>query len=198
MTYHRFTPTASTQGNQPSYTQVGYYSTNPPQYGNPYAQQPVERTPRYPDGRRRYIGGFDPGSGYAELWVAPEDDLDSVVKAIIPSWISLMTLEEIGKRSKLLGADPVDELDEDEFVIEFEGVERGTGRLGRDSGTNRTNALNVPSRYSNEVAESLLFALCGQLIPEDRFTLRYVTALPISLYNDENRQQSARSFHAYL
>jgi hypothetical protein len=148
----------------------------------------------YPDGRRRYIGGFDPGSGWAEMWTAPEDDPDAVAHFAIPSWVSLGTLEDIGKRSRLLNADPVEELESDEFVIGFDGVERYAGRLGRDGGSERTNALNDPRRYSNEHALTLFFALASELIPEDRFTLRYVTAIPMSLYNDENRQQVQNAF----
>lgn len=146
-------------------------------------------TSRYIPGRRVYKAGFDPGSGYAELWLAPEDDPDAVVHIAIPSWVSLGTLDDIARRSHLLHANPLDELEDDEFVVEFEGVERYVGRLGRDGGSERTNALNDPRRYSNEHALSLFLALVGKLVQEDRCAIHLVTALPMTLYTDEHRQQ---------
>jgi hypothetical protein len=148
----------------------------------------VSQVKQFPDGRRLYKAGFDPGSGYSELFIAPVDDPEQVRYAIIPSWVSSGTLEEIGRRSALLTSDPAEQLAEDEFVIGINGEEYYVGRLGQTAGKSRTNALNDQRRYTNEHALSLLLALCGYLVPEHRFALQYVTALPVSLYNDEERR----------
>jgi hypothetical protein len=145
---------------------------------------------RSPDSGRIYYGGFDPGSGYSTLFVAPADEPDALRSQVIPSWVSSGTLAEVAKRSGLLNAKVTELLDEGEFVISIEGKEYYAGKLGQQAGQNRTNALNDPRRYSNEHAMALLFALCGLLIPEEHFTLLYVTGLPVSLYkDDDNRYQ---------
>jgi hypothetical protein len=166
-----------------------------PTNGSNAATSTQALTRRYPDGRRVYYGGFDPGSGYSSLFIVPADEPDALRSYIIPSWVSSGTLEDVVKRSGLLNVEAAELLDEDEFVIGIDGKEYYAGKLGQQAGQNRTNALNDPRRYSNEHAMALLFALCGLLIPEDRFTLRYVTGLPVSLYkDDENRYQIQDTF----
>jgi hypothetical protein len=164
-------------------SQQGFYTTQQPKYGT-----------LYPNGRRVYKAGADFGSGFAEFWAAPEDDLDNVLHASIPSWVSLGTMADIAKRSKRIDANPLEELEEDEIVINFQGVERYAGRLGRDGGTQGTDALNDPRRYSNEHAITLLQALVGRVIPEDRVTIHLVTGLPVSLFTDENRRAVQDAF----
>lgn len=155
----------------------------------------MNRQNPYPFGQqspRVYYGGFDPGSGFAELWVT--DNFQQVRHMTIPSWVAAGALGDIAKRSRTIGADPVDELEEDEFVIQFNDLECYVGRLAQTSGTNGTNAFNDPRRYTNEHALVLLLALAGALIPEDQFCLKYVTALPVSLYDDQHRRQVQDTF----
>jgi hypothetical protein len=171
-----------------NYSTQQQYSHYPQNDGHYPSQRQQAHRVLYPDNRRPYFGGFDAGSGFAELWVAPADNPEQVTHAVIPSWVASGCLDDITKRSHLLEADPAEALEEDEFVIAFEGEERYAGRLAQINGTNPTNALNDPRRYANEHAITLLFALAGLLIPEDRFTLRYVTAIPVSLYDDQRRK----------
>src|SRR5579875_674461 len=137
--------------------------------------------------RRVYYGGFDPGSGFAELWVAPADNPQYMRHAVIPSWVASGALVDIARRSRTIGSNPMDELERDEFVIQLDSMGRYVGRLAQTSGTNGTNAFNDPRRYTNEHAQMLLLAMAGLLIPEDQFCLKYVTALPVSLYDDQRR-----------
>lgn len=137
--------------------------------------------------RRVYYGGFDPGSGFSELWVAPADSPEQVKHAVIPSWVASGTLADIARRSRTIGGNPMEELEPGEFVIQLDGMERYVGLLAQTSGSNGTNAFNDPRRYTNEHAQMLLLALAGWLIPEDQFCLKYVTALPVSLYEDQRR-----------
>ncbi|HEU5380267.1 MAG TPA: ParM/StbA family protein [Ktedonobacteraceae bacterium] len=137
--------------------------------------------------RRVYYGGFDPGSGFAELWVTPADNPQQMKHMVIPSWVASGTLADIAKRSRTIGGNPMDELESDEFVIQLDNMERYVGRLAQNSGTNGTNAFNDPRRYTNEHAQMLLLAMAGLLIPEDQYCLKYVTALPVSLYDDQRR-----------
>ena len=107
-----------------------------------------QSTNRYPDGRRVYYGGFDPGSGYSTLFVVPTDEPDALQSCIIPSWVSSGTLEDVRKRSGLLNVDASELLDDSEFVIGIDGKEYYAGKLEQQAGQNRTNALNDPRRYS--------------------------------------------------
>ena len=158
---------------------------DPQQSAQPYQQQQTG----YLGGRRVYYGGFDPGSGFAELWISPTDNLQQVKHAVIPSWVASGSLDDIAKRSRTIGGDPGEELEDDEFVVRLDDVECYVGRLAQTSGSNGTNAFNDPRRYTNEHAQMLLLAMAGLLIPEDSFCLKYVTALPVSLYNDQRRMQ---------
>lgn len=65
---------------------------------------------KQPDSCGLYKVGFDPGSRYCQLFLAPADDPERMRYAIIPSWVSSGTLEEIGRRSRLVNADLADQL----------------------------------------------------------------------------------------
>jgi len=156
---------------------------------NFYQPQPSPQLPH-----RVYYGGFDPGSGFSELWVVPADNPHQVKHMVIPSWVASGTLNDIARRSRTIGADPMEELEQDEFVVQLDGTECYVGRLAQTSGSNSTNAFNDPRRYTNEHATMLLLALAGLLIPEDTFCLKYVTALPVSLYEDQRRTQVQDTF----
>jgi hypothetical protein len=57
--------------------------------------------------------------------------------------------------------------------------------------------LGDPNRYWSEHSRLLLLALASILIPERSFELRIVTALPVTLYTRENREQVKKALEGY-
>src|SRR2546429_6343426 len=82
---HPFSPVKEvihmTNFNHPGQNPYQQYSHYPQNSGYYASQQPQPHRTLYPDNRRPYFGGFDPGSGFAELWVAPADDPEQVKHA---------------------------------------------------------------------------------------------------------------------
>lgn len=135
-------------------------------------------------------GGYDPGSGKTTLCI---ETGDTTKRFTIPSTIATGKLAKIAGRSKQIGAEPASLLDDDEIAIEFDGVEYYVGRLAEEEGENPSNAINDPRRYSGPHSQLLLFATASKLIQDDVFEIRIVTALPASLFNEENRLQVQQS-----
>ncbi len=135
-----------------------------------------------------YYAGFEVGSGISGLTVFPADGL------LLPQ--DLVTLPSFiadGETSMLLTGSDLnarlsDVLRPDEYVLTWQDRTYFLHRL-IEQGTHIDNAFNDERRYWSEHAQILLLCLACILIPERRFELRLVTALPVSLYTRERRQK---------
>ncbi len=135
-----------------------------------------------------YSAGFEVGSGISGLTVCAADGL-----ALSRDLVTLPSFIADGDISTLLkGADPLatlsDILHPGEYVLVWQDRTSFLGNLLMQ-GEHLDNAMSDERRYWSEHAQILLLCLAGMLIPERRFQLRLVTALPVSLYNRERRQQ---------
>lgn len=139
-----------------------------------------------------YYAGFEVGSGISGLTVFPADgvtlDQDLVT---LPSFIADGDIAML-----LKGSDPdaafSDALRQDEYALVWQNHTYFLGNL-LTHGNHLDNAFNDERRYWSEHAQVLLLCLACILIPERRFELRLVTALPVSLYDRERRLQVRRS-----
>ena len=134
-----------------------------------------------------YYAGFDPGSGRASLYLVPADDIE-----MDPDLGTVDSLIASGNVAKLLNRGDInatiaDVIRRDEILVQWNGNAYYLDALIKE-GRNVTDALGDPDRYWSDHARILLMALAGDLIPEQSFELRLVTALPVTLYNRENRQ----------
>lgn len=143
-----------------------------------------------------YYGGFDPGSGEATLSLIPTDDVDlSLDIYTLPSLIADGKAEQLLGRGNL-GATLAQVLSEGEYVLTIDGNDYFLGDLIRE-GRNATDALGDPNRYWSNHSQILLLALAALLIPERCFELRLVTALPVTLYNKDNREKVKQALEGY-
>lgn len=143
-----------------------------------------------------YYAGFDPGSGEATVNLIAADDIEPVEDiATLPSSIA------DGNANLLLGRGNVGAtlgqvLSEGEYVLSLAGNDYFLGDLVRE-GRNSTSAIGDPNRYWSDHSRLLLLALSCLLIPESAVELRVVTALPVSLYNRENREKVKRALEGH-
>ena len=133
-----------------------------------------------------YYAGFDPGSGNTALQVLASDGID------LPTDIATIesTIADIDPNT-LLNRGDVDSplasvLHTGECLISWNGNHYGLGDLVKQ-GRNARDELGNPNRYWSDHAKILLLALASQLVPERTFTLRLVTALPVTLYTRATR-----------
>src|SRR6516162_9161082 len=124
-----------------------------------------------------YYAGFDPGSGKAALQVVPIDGIDLSMDILTtPSTMADVDLSTLLNRGDV-NATIANVLHDGECLISWNGNDYALGNQGR---------------YWGDHAKVLLLALASQLVPERAFALRLVTALPITLYNRENRARMKR------
>jgi Actin like proteins N terminal domain len=143
-----------------------------------------------------YYGGFDPGSGEATLHVWPADSVEMAKDT--------MTIDAIiadGRPRDLLKRGDTDAtlaqvLRQGEYVLSINGNDYFLGEAIRE-GRNETDALRDPNRYWSNHARFLLLTLAGILIAERNVELRLVTALPVSLYDKENRVKMKQALEGY-
>ncbi len=139
-----------------------------------------------------YYAGFEVGSGISGLTVFPADGLTLVQDlATLPSFIADGDIAMLLKGSDL-DATLSDALRQDEYVLVWQDHTYFLGNL-LTHGKHLDNAFSDERRYWSEHAQVLLLCLACMLIPERHFELRLVTALPVSLYDRERRQQVRRS-----
>jgi hypothetical protein len=143
-----------------------------------------------------YYGGFDPGSGRAGLYLEDEDGVQLEENLLsIDSVIAQGNAQKLLKRGDI-NATFADVLREGECLISWNDTDYFLLDLLKE-GKNATEALGDPNRYWGDHARVLLLALAAMLIPERTFVLRLVTALPITLYNRENRQRMKENLTNY-
>ena len=146
--------------------------------------------------RTVYYGGFDPGSGRASLYIVPEDGVELETDlATIDSLIARGDPQQLLNRGNV-DATIADVIRQDEILVEWNGSAYYLDALIKE-GRNKTDALADHDRYWSDHVRVLLLALAGSLIPENNVELRLVTALPVSLYNKENRQRMKESLSNY-
>lgn len=135
-----------------------------------------------------FYAGFDPGSGDATLTVvSPNGEMN--VKTI-PSVISEGDASKLLKRGLTPDASLGQVLDDNEYVVNFNGTDYYLGDLIKEGRQGRdTSAIGAQHRYWSEHSIILLLALASHLIPDQSFELRIVTALPLSLYTNVNRKK---------
>lgn len=135
-----------------------------------------------------YYAGFDPGSGDATLAVATSyGDVD--IKTI-PSVISEGDIVKLLTRGKEDDPHLSQVIEDDEYVLNFNDTNYYLGKLVREGIKGRaTAALGDQNRYWSEHSVVLLLTLAATLIPDQSFELRLVTALPVTLYSNENRKR---------
>jgi hypothetical protein len=138
-----------------------------------------------------YYAGYDPGSGTSSLFASPEEDLKEILTISAPSFIADGNLAELANmRGHDLDASPASCLKENEYALSIEEAgkvrEYYMGDLALKQGSNADDALADPDRYWSKQFHShsriRLLGLAAACISEDRFELRLVTALPVSLY----------------
>lgn len=135
-----------------------------------------------------YYAGYDPGSGIASIKLIPTDEVEMAQDLFaLPSAIA------DGNTSDLLDRGDIDAtlqqvLRPNEYTLTLQGSDYYLGQL-IEQGKNNTSALGADLRYWSIHTKVLLLALAAHLIPEKRFELRLVTALPVTLYTKENRKK---------
>jgi hypothetical protein len=139
-----------------------------------------------------YYGGFDPGSGRAGLKVysANGSQLQHDLMTI-DSCMAMGNADDLLARGDI-NARVCDVLRDGEALISMGGSDYFLQDLTKE-GRNVTYALGNPARYWGEHAQVLLLALACQLVQDRMFTLRVVTALPVSLYTRENRARMKKA-----
>lgn len=143
-----------------------------------------------------YYGGFDPGSGRAGLKVVPANGAHLPADLMtIDSCIATGNADELLARGDI-NAQIKDVIRDGEALISLQGSDYYLQDLARE-GRNMTYALGNPERYWGDHSRVLLLALASQLIPDRSYTLRLVTALPVTLYNKENRARVKDKLSGY-
>jgi Actin like proteins N terminal domain len=143
-----------------------------------------------------YYGGFDPGTGRAGLTLVSADGVGLENDTMtIDSILATGNAEKLLKRGDI-HALLADVLREDECIITLNTVDYFLCDLVKE-GKNPTNAVADPARYWGDHARVLLLALACSLIPERVFALRLVTALPVTLYDRENRKRMKEALSNY-
>ncbi|BCL83190.1 ParM/StbA family protein [Ktedonobacteria bacterium brp13] len=133
-----------------------------------------------------FYGGFDPGSGRAGLkLVSDRGDFEQVLT--IDSQIATGNADNLLARGDI-NATIADVVRPGESLIQFNGADYYLQDLVQE-GRNASYALGNPARYWGSHALVLLLTLACEMIHDRDFTLRIVTALPVSLYTKENRQR---------
>jgi Actin like proteins N terminal domain len=133
-----------------------------------------------------YYAGFDPGSGKAALQVVSADGIDlSTDIRTTASTIADVNPDALLNRGDV-NATLASVLHDGECLIKWRGFDYALGDLVKQ-GRNLRDEMGNPNRYWGDHARILLLALASQLVPERAFALRLVTALPVTLYNRENR-----------
>ncbi len=133
-----------------------------------------------------YYGGFDPGSGKATLQVVSTDGIDLATDILTtPSTMADVDPSTLLNRGDV-NATIANVLHDGECLISWNGNDYALGDL-LPQGRSARDELGNPNRYWGDHAKVLLLALASQLVPERAFALRLVTALPVTLYNRENR-----------
>lgn len=133
-----------------------------------------------------YYCAFDPGSGRSGLKIIPANGIEPEHNVmVIDSQVST------GNSDDLLGRGDIDAklhnvLRDGEALISLGGIDYYLQDLVKE-GKNPTYQLANPERYWSNFTRVLLLTLASQLISDRCFTLRVVTALPVTLYNKENR-----------
>ena len=150
------------------------------------------------DSKAVYYGGFDPGSGKATLYLESADGVDLAENsATIPSIIADGNIKTVLGRGDI-DAKLADVLRKNEYAITLSnGSTHFLYDLAAKEGTNATDALGVSGRYWSDHSRVLLMCLASILIPEREFELRLVTALPVSLYDKENRKKVKQALEGY-
>lgn len=143
-----------------------------------------------------YYAGYDPGSGIASLRLIAADDVELALDIFtLPSAIA------DGNVTDLLDRGDIDAmlqqvLREGEYALTLQDADYYLGTL-IEQGTNDTAALGADLRYWSIHTKILLLALAAKMIPEKKFELRLVTALPVSLYTRENRKRVKDALSGY-
>lgn len=138
-----------------------------------------------------FYGGFDPGSGNATLSVVPSDGVEHDINVqTIPSIISEGDVSQLLKRGITPDVSLSQVLHEGEYVINFGKINYYLGDLIKEGRRGRgTSAIGDQNRYWTDHSRILLLTLAASMIPERSFELRIVTALPVTLYTNENRKK---------
>lgn len=138
-----------------------------------------------------FYGGFDPGSGNATLSVVPSDGIEHEINVhTIPSIVSEGDVSQILKRGITPDTPLAQVLHEKEYVLNLHDVDYYLGDLIKEGRKGRgTSAIGDQNRYWSDHSRILLLTLAASMIPERSFELRIVTALPVSLYTNENRKK---------
>lgn len=143
-----------------------------------------------------YYAGWDPGSGEAEIKLIPGDEVEMAQDlASLPSAIADGNVADLLDRGDI-DATLAQVLRPREYVLSFQDSDYYLGDLVQQ-GKNDTSALGADLRYWSIHSKVLLLALAARLIPEKRFELRLVTALPVTLYNRENRRKVKDALSGY-
>lgn len=143
-----------------------------------------------------YYGGFDPGTGRAGLTLTSADGVSLEDDTMtIDSIVATGNSEKLLKRGDI-HATLADVLREDEYLVTLNTTDYFLGDLVKE-GKNQTNADSDPARYWGDHARVLLLTLACTLIPERVFALRLVTALPVTLYDRDNRKRMKEALSNY-
>jgi hypothetical protein len=143
-----------------------------------------------------YYGGFDPGSGQASLKLHSDGGAEPLQEVFTLS--SFVADGDAGKLLDKGGIDATltDVLAKGEYVLSFQGNTYFLGSLITE-GRNQTDAKGDSERYWSQHSQLLLLALTAHMIPDRSCELRIVTALPVALYNKDNRRRMKEALEGY-
>ncbi len=143
-----------------------------------------------------YYAGYDPGSGIGGLKLIPADTVELAQDLFtLPSAIADGNITDLLDRGDI-DASLNQILRPGEYALSLQDADYFLGELIAQ-GTNDTAALGADLRYWSIHTRVLLLALAAKLLPEKRFELRLVTALPVSLYNRDNRKKVKDTLSGY-
>src|SRR6266508_3231298 len=126
------------------------------------------------------VFGLDPGNSEATGTVAPRGKGSLLT---IPSDIGAGSLRELTRIRG--GSGPQVRLDPGEYVLEVDGSSTFVGTLALEQSANASTARGDVSRYWSGHTVRLLMVLAGTLINAPTFTVRIVTGLPVTVWDNE-------------
>lgn len=151
-----------------------------------------------------YYAGFEIGSGIGSLKLVPVDAVELTQDMIsLPAAYADGDVEQLVNGRGGLDAKLQKVLKDGEHVVSFQKsgtAETHTYFLGDliKTGSNVRTGAGDPAKYYGPQAQAFLLALAAALIPERRFALRLVTALPVKLYQTkENRRKVKEALQGY-
>lgn len=128
-----------------------------------------------------YVLGIDPGNSDTTGVLQTPHGLRQTLT--FPSVVGSGRLNDLKRVRSGIGGGG---LDDDEFVLEADGLSHFVGALAQREGNDPTSQRGDPARYGNGHATRLFRTLAAALIPEAQATVQVVTGLPVRVWSEEH------------